>query len=57
MTTGGNEMADKLVMCFYDGMSKENAIKFLETVYGKKVRDVSIKTATIKIKETTGKDW
>ena len=38
-------MADKLVMCFYDGMSKENAIKFLETAYGKKVRDVSIKTA------------
>lgn len=50
-------MQDKLMRCFYDGMSKDEAIAFIERAYGVKVKDVSVKTAVNKIKTMTGKDW
>ena len=50
-------MTDKLMMCFYDGMTKADAIAFLERAYGVKIKAVSINTAIKKIKAYTGKDW
>jgi len=50
-------MQDKLMRCFYDGMSKGEAVAFIERAYSIKVKDVSIKTAVNRIKATTGKDW
>jgi len=50
-------MQDKLIRCFYDGMSKADAVAFIERAYGVKVKDVSIKTAVKTIKKLTGKDW
>ena len=50
-------MKDKLITCYYDGMTKEQAVKFLEVSYGKKVKDVSIRAAVETIKKLTGKDW
>ena len=50
-------MQDKLITCFYDGMSKDDAVSFIERAYGVKVKDVSVKTASNKIKTMTGKDW
>jgi len=53
----GREMQDKLITCFYDGMSKDDAVAFIERAYNVKVKDVSVKTAVNKIKTMTGKDW
>jgi len=50
-------MQDKLIRCFYDGMSKDEAVAFIERAYNVKVKDVSVKTAVNKIKTMTGKDW
>ncbi len=50
-------MSEKLIRCFYDGMSKEAAVRFLEGTCGKKVAKVSIDTAVKNIKKYTGKDW
>jgi len=38
-------------------MSKAEAVAFIERAYGVKVKDVSVKTASNKIKTMTGKDW
>ena len=56
-TGKGYKMQDKLMRCFYDGMSKDEAVAFIERAYGVKVKDVSVKTAVNKIKTMTGKDW
>ena len=53
----GQEMQDKLIRCFYDGMSKDEAVAFIERAYSVKVKDVSVKTAVSTIKNLTGKDW
>ena len=53
----GREMQDKLITCFYDGMSKAEAVAFIERAYNVKVKDVSVKTAVSTIKNLTGKDW
>ena len=53
----GREMQDKLITCFYDGMSKDEAVAFIERAYSVKVKDISVKTAVNKIKTMTGKDW
>jgi len=55
--SGGNDMKDKLITCYYDGMGKKEAVAFLEASYGKKVKDVSIRAAVESIKATTGKEW
>ena len=55
--SGGNDMKDKLITCYYDGMGKKEAVAFLEASYGKKVKDVSIRAAVKTIKKLTGKDW
>jgi len=51
------KMQDKLMRCFYDGMSKGEAVAFIERAYGVKVSAVSINAATKTIKANTGKDW
>lgn len=50
-------MSEKLIACYYDGMTKEDAVKFLESVYSKKIKEVSVKAAVNTIKRLTGKDW
>mgnify|MGYP006916517301 CR=1 FL=1 len=54
---GRESMQDKLMRCFYDGMSREEAVAFIERAYSVKVKDASVKTAANKIKTMTGKDW
>ena len=56
-TGKGYEMQDKLMRCFYDGMSKDEAVAFIERAYGVKVSAVSVNVAVKKIKDQTGKDW
>ena len=51
------KMQDKLMRCFYDGMSKGEAVAFIERSYGVKVSTVSVNVAVKKIKTQTGKDW
>ena len=51
------KMQDKLMRCFYDGMSKDEAVAFIERAYGVKVSAVSVNVAVKKIKDQTGKDW
>ena len=53
----GYKMQDKLMRCFYDGMSKDEAVAFIERAYGVKVSAVSVNVAVKKIKDQTGKDW
>lgn len=50
-------MKDKLMICYYDGLTIEQAVKFLEASYGIKVKEVSIKSAVETIKKYTGKAW
>ena len=54
---GREKMQDKLMRCFYDGMSKGEAVAFIERAYGVKVSTVSVNVATKKIKDQTGKNW
>ena len=56
-TGKGYKMQDKLMRCFYDGMSKDEAVAFIERAYGVKVSAVSVNVATKKIKDQTGKNW
>ena len=51
------KMQDILMRCFYDGMSKDEAVAFIESAYGVLVKPVSINMAIKKIKTQTGKDW
>ena len=50
-------MQDKLMWCYYNGMTIAEAVAFIKDVYGLIVKEVSIKTAVKRIKDYDCKDW
>ena len=50
-------MKENLIRCYYDDMSVEEAIKFIESVYDKKVSTRTIKIVKNMILKCIGKSW
>lgn len=50
-------MKDVLLNCFYDGMSVQDAVKFIESSYCKTPSDRIIEKAKTEIKQFSNSDW